>query len=225
MEKKDILEAIKKVKLSKRNFNQSFDLIFNLKQLDLKKPEHKIDVSVTLNNGKGKPSKICGLVDKELINSSKENFDYTIAKDEFKNLDKKQIKKLANEYDYFVAQATIMPDVAKFFGRILGPKGKMPNPKSGCVVPPNMDLKIIKERLQRLLHLQTRNETIVKTMVGKEDMNEGQIMENILTVYNALINTLPLGKNNIKEIILKLTMGKPIVIGEKNGTKVEETRS
>lgn len=225
MEKKDILEAIKKAKQDKKNFNQSFDLIFNLKQLNLKKPEHKIDLFVTLEHGKGKISKICGLVDKELINSSKENFDYTVAKDEFKNLDKKKIKKLANEYDYFVAQATIMTDVAKFFGRILGPKGKMPNPKSGCIVPGNIDLKIIKERLQKLLHLQTKNEIIIKTIVGKEDMDDNKVMENILTVYTNLINALPLGRNNIKNIILKLTMGKPVIMGDKDeNTGMEEKK-
>src|SRR3989344_5633399 len=166
MDKNLLLTKIKelKEKSKKRNFSQSIDLIINLKQLDLKKPEHKVDIFVVLPHIKGKNVKICGLVDKELARESRENLDHTISREEFQNINPKQIKKLSNSYDFFVAQANIMTDIAKFFGRVFGPKGKMPNPKSGCEVVGNMQLKPIKARLERTIRLQTKNELILKTM-------------------------------------------------------------
>ncbi len=214
MDKTLVLSKLKELreKSKKRNFSQSIDLIINLKQLDLKKPENKIDLFVLLPYSKGKKTKICGLVDKELLKESKENLDHTITKEEFQNLNKKQIKKLAREYDFFIAQANIMTDVAKFFGKIFGPRGKMPNPKVGCAVPGNMLLKPLKEKLERTIRLQTKNELIIKTMVGKENIKDEEIADNIMVIYNALVASLPQEKNNIKETLIKLTMSNPIKI-------------
>ena len=220
MNKQDILKTLKKLRESKkRNFNQSFDLIINLKQLDLKKPDNQVDSFVLLPNKTGKKRKICGLVDKELSSQSKETLNKTITKEDFSKLSKKEIKKLSSEYDYFIAQATIMPDVAKTFGKILGPKGKMPNPKAGCVVPPNTNLKALRERLEKTIKLQTKEELIIKAIVGKENMEDDKIADNILTIYNNLLQVLPEDKNNIKNVMLKLTMSEAIEIGGNDGSK------
>jgi|TARA_B100001971_G_C18242208_1_gene571665 large subunit ribosomal protein L1 len=214
MDKQLILTKLKelKEKSKKRKFSQSIDLIVNLQQLDLKKPENKIDLFIPLPHDKGKKPKICGLVDNELVKESRENLDHTITKEEFRTLDNEQIKKLSREFDLFIAQANIMADVAKTFGRIFGPKGKMPNPKAGCVVPGNVSLKPLKERLEKSVRLQTKNEVIVKTLVGKEDMGDEELADNILTLYNSLLSSLPQEKNNIREVLIKLTMGAPIKV-------------
>ena len=224
MNKEDILKAIKKSRESskKRKFSQTFDLVMNLKNLNLKKPEENITSFVVLPQGKGKKSKICALVDKELESNAKENCDKAITKAEFpKYADKKLLKKVAKEYDYFVAQANIMPDVAKFFGKVLGPKGKMPNPKAGCIVPPKIDLKIINQKLQKTVKLQTKNEQAIKCSVGTEDMKDEQIQENILKVYDSVFNLLPREIQNLKSVVLKLTMGSPVIIGEEQKAKEE----
>jgi len=224
MNKEDILKAINKARESskKRNFNQTFDLVINLQQLNLKKPEENINTFIVLPQGKGKKSKICALVDKELASQAKEICDKAILKDEFtKYTDKKKLRKLAQEYDYFIAQANLMVDVAKFFGKVFGPKGKMPNPKAGCIVPPKIDLKIIYNKLQKTVRLQTKNEQAVKCSVGTEDMKDEQVQENILVVYNALVHSLPKEAHNIKNALLKLTMGSPIIIGAKEEEKKE----
>ncbi|MDP6642004.1 MAG: 50S ribosomal protein L1 [Candidatus Nanoarchaeia archaeon] len=214
MDKQLILSKLKELKerSKKRKFSQSIDLIVNLQQLDLKKPENKIDIFIPLPHDKGKKPKICGLVDNELVKESRENLDYTITKEEFRTLSNEQIKKLSREFDLFIAQANIMADVAKTFGRIFGPKGKMPNPKAGCVVPGNVSLKPLKERLEKSVRLQTKNEVIVKTLIGKESMNDEELADNILTLYNSLLSSLPQEKNNIREVLIKLTMSAPIKV-------------
>ncbi|MBI2667774.1 50S ribosomal protein L1 [Candidatus Woesearchaeota archaeon] len=212
MDKNLVLAKLKelKEKSKKRKFSQSIDLIINLKQLDIKKQENKIDLFIQIPNGKGKKVKICGLVDKELVKESKDNLDHTITREEFQSLNIKQIKKIAQEFDFFIAQANIMNDVAKFFGKTLGPKGKMPNPKAGCVAPIGTSLKPMKERLEKTIRIQTKNEAIIKAMVGKEAMDDNEIADNIMAAYNSLLSALPQEKNNIQSVLIKLTMGNPI---------------
>jgi large subunit ribosomal protein L1 len=218
MNKEAVLKTIKKVRENnkKRNFTQTFDFIINLKGLNLKNPEHNINDFVVLKFSKGKKSKVCALVDKELVEEAKKICDEVITKDNFSTLDKKAIKKLAVSYDYFIAQANLMPDIAKFFGKVFGPKGKMPNPKAGCVVPPNAQLGNLYEKLQKTVKVQTKNEMSIKCVVGSEDMKDEEIQENIMAVYNYIIHLLPEEEGNVKSVYLKLTMSKPFIVGEKN---------
>jgi len=213
MDKDKVISNLKKLKEkpSQRKFTQSVDLIVNLKDIDLKKPEQSLNLYSTLHFGKGKKVKVCGLVGPELLPQAKEVLDAAISVDDFSKYEnKKEAKKLATTYDFFIAQATIMPKLATVFGRVFGPKGKMPNPKAGCVVPPNANLKPLYERLQKTVRLQTKNDPIVQTMVGNEKQSEEEIADNVMTIYEALVHTLPGGKNNIKSVLLKLTMGKPL---------------
>src|SRR3989344_5225570 len=140
MDKETIKNTLEELKTNsqKRKFKQSIDLIITFKNLDLNKPENQIEQFVNLHYGRGKQDKVCGLVGAELIEESKKELDKTIATDDYiiYQKDKKLIKKLATEYDFFIAQANVMPKIAQTFGRVLGPRQKMPNPKAGCVVPP-----------------------------------------------------------------------------------------
>ena len=218
MDKEQIQAAISKAKdtSEKRNFRQSFDLIINLKGLDLKKQEHQIDTFVTLPHARGKKVKVCALVGAELESQAKGIFDSVISSDNFdKYKDKKEVRKVANSFDFFVAQANMMPKVATTFGRVLGPRGKMPNPKSGAVVPPNANLKPLYEKFQRTVKASAKSAPLIQCPIGTEDMSIEDIAENALTVYNSLIQALPNEKHNIRDIYVKLTMGKPVKVGEK----------
>jgi len=214
MKKEDILKSLKelKEKSEKRNFKQTVDLIISLKNLNLKKPEDQVDFFQSLHFATGKKKKVCALVGPELIGQAKEVCDQAISVDEFDKLskDKKAVKKIARECDYFIAQANIMAKVAAAFGKILGPKGKMPNPKAGCVVPPNANLKVLYERLQKLVKLSAKTMPMIQCNVGKEDSKNEEVADNVFTIYDSLIHHLPGGKNNIKHVLLKLTMSKPI---------------
>jgi len=218
MDKEQIQAALTKAKdiSEKRNFKQSFDLIINLRGLDLKKQEHQIDTFITLPHSRGKKVKVCALVGAELEEQAKDIFDSTILSDNFERYkDKKEIKKIANNFDFFVAQANIMPKVATVFGRVFGPRGKMPNPKSGGVVPPNANLKPVYEKLQRTIKANAKTSPLIQCSIGTEDMSISDVVENALTIYNSLLQLLPNERHNIKDVYVKLTMGKPVKVGEK----------
>ncbi len=214
MDKNKILEVIKKVKegSKKRNFSQTYDLVINLKNLDLKKPDNHVDFFLGLPNGVGKKVKVCAFVGPELKDEANNNCDKTILVADFPKYadDKKLIKKLAEECDFFIAQANIMAKVATTFGKVLGVRQKMPNPKAGCIVPPKATLKPLVEKLQKLIRISAKKQLIIHLRVGDEKMDDNHIAENILAVYNNLIHNLPGEKNNLKNIILKLTMSKPV---------------
>ena len=218
MDKNKILEVIKKVRDSKkRNFTQSFDLIINLRHLNLKNPNEKVDLFLSLPKGRGKKVKICGLLGPELYNEGKANCDKVILKDDFQTLakNKRELKNLIKEYDFFLGQANIMPDIAKAFGRVLGTKGKMPNPKGGQIVPPKAQLKPIVEKFQKVIRIMTKNELVVKCSPGTDSMSDEDIAENIEFIFTNLTNFLPQHDQNIKNSFLKLTMGKPVLLGGK----------
>ena len=225
MDKKAVLTALKKARETskKRNFKQTFDLIVNLKSYDLKKTDSLVDFYVALHYNKGKNTKVCALVGPELKEQAKEACDFMIPSSEFDSYsqDKKKTKKLADSYDYFVAQATVMPKLATAFGRVFGPRGKMPNPKAGCVVPPNANLKALHQRLQKLLRVSAKIESIVQCPVGSEEMPDAEIIDNILNVYDHLLQHLALGKNNIRSVYLKLTMGPSINLYGDKGEEEE----
>ena len=216
MDKQTIKNALQTLKTTspKRKFAQGIDIIVTLKGIDLTKPENQIDLFLSLPYTRGKPIKICGLVAAELMEESKKELDKTISQDEFAayQKDKKMVKKLAEEYDYFIAQATIMPKIAQTFGRVFGPRQKMPNPKSGCVVPPNANLKPLKERLKNTIRIAVKQKLMFQGLVGKEDQNEDEVIDNILTVYNAILHALPNEEHSIRKVFLKLTMSKPVRI-------------
>lgn len=216
MEEKDVLDAIKKLKESsnKRNFTQTYDLIINLKGIDLKKTENQIDLFIPLHFSKGREGKICALVGSELIDEARKTCEVAIHQDEFDKYanDKKLAKKLGDDCDFFIAQANIMPKVATAFGKILGPKRKMPNPKAGCVVPPKANLKPLHDRLQKTVRAYAKERPLMQIAVGNEKMPDKEVTDNILNIVNNVLHRLPNEKNNIKKILLKLTMSKPVEI-------------
>ncbi len=220
MNKEQVIKALNELKKisKKRNFIQTYDLIINMKGIELNKTP--VDLFVTLHHTKGKKIKVCALVGPELLEEAKKVCDLVISVDDFpKYQNKKEAKKLASSYDYFIAQATIMPKVATSFGRVFGPRGKMPNPKVGCVVPPNVNLKGLYEKLQKTVRLQAKNSPVVQVGIGNESMKDEEVVDNILTAYDSLIHHLPNGENNIKSVFLKLTMSKPVMIGEETRKK------
>ncbi|MEE9525648.1 MAG: hypothetical protein V3V78_03530 [Candidatus Woesearchaeota archaeon] len=217
MDKETIKKTLDELKaLPKKKFNQTFDLIIVLKGIDLKKTDNHIDFYHLLHHNPGKDVKICALVGAELISQAKEVFDEAILVEDFPKYqkDKKAVKKLVAGCDFFVAQANIMPQVATSFGKVLGPAGKMPNPKAGCVVPPNANLKPLAEKLKKTVRIQAKTMPMVQLAVGKEDSNEEEVIDNITTTYNDILHHLAGGKNNIKKVLLKLTMSKPLKLEE-----------
>ena len=212
MEKSKVLEALKKVRNKKRKFSQSVDLVVSFKELDLKKPEHQVDFFVMLPVDAKKKAKICALVAQELSAEANAVCDSVILAGDFPKYakDRKAVKKLVREHSYFIGQANIMPKIAMVFGRTLGPKGKMPNPKAGCIVPPKASLKPLYDRLQNTLRVTAKTVPVMQCRIGTEAMSDEELARNFSAVYDHLIGLLPNGEANVKDAFFKLTMGRPV---------------
>lgn len=218
MDKKQILTVIEKIRKEtpKRGFNQTLDFILNLKGLDLKNPSHKVDIFLPLPHPRSRKAEICAIVDDALVTEAKKTCDMVIPLETLPAEAKKKraMKKLARKMEFFITQPHLMKELAANLGKILGTKGKMPNPKSGAVIPPKAPLQPIVDKLRKTVRLSTKNDAIIKCAIGDEKMSDEQIAENIITVYNAIVNVLPQKENNIKTLILKLTMGAPVRVGD-----------
>ena len=211
MNKQSIIKALEELrKLPKRKFSQSVDLVITLKDLDLKKPTDTVDFYMSLPANITKKKKICAFVGAELADQANKHCDKVIPEPEFGKYDKKAMKKLATEYDYFIAQANIMVKVAAKFGRILGTRGKMPNPKAGCVVPPKANVQAVVQKLQTLILLKTNKSPVVHATIGSESASDEEIIKNASTIVDQVIHHLPNEAANVKNVYLKLTMSKPV---------------
>ncbi|MCK4589969.1 MAG: hypothetical protein KAT77_05995 [Nanoarchaeota archaeon] len=213
MDKEKVKKALEELKKSKeRKFKQKFDLIIILKHLDIKK--EPVDLFVLLPYSKGKKTSVCALVGAELTESAKAVCDEVVSEKDF-NLykdDPKKAKSLGRKYDYFIAQADLMAKIATIFGKILGQRGKMPNPKAGCILPPNGNVKAVVDKLQKTVRVMAKTMPAVQVIIGSEEMKEEEVIDNILAVYNALVRALPNEDQNIGKVLLKKTMGKPVKV-------------
>ncbi|MFH1506355.1 MAG: 50S ribosomal protein L1 [archaeon] len=213
MNKKEVLDALKKLKKDskERKFKQSVDLIINFRDLDLKKPDHQVEFFANLHHDRGKKIKICAFSAQELADEAKKHCDTVIMQGDFEAYKKepKKAKKLANDHDFFIAQANIMPQVAATFGRVLGIRGKMPNPKAGMIVPPKTTLAPVVKRLQNTMKISAKKVPIVQVRIGNEEQTDDILADNVMTIYDQIIHHLPRERHNIKNAYLKLTMGKP----------------
>jgi len=194
-----------------RNFKQSFDMAINLKNTDMKKPENKIKADIFLPNTTGKSVKI-GLFADALIPLAKKHPDdiIIIRKDEIESYgkNKKAAKALASTCQSFIAEAPLMPSVGKWFGQILAVRGKMPKP----VLPTLQDFKPIVEKARSSVAIAAKESPAIHCRIGIEDMTDEKVAENAAAVLSAITAALPKGKEQIKNVYIKLTMGKPIKI-------------
>ncbi|MGO9387591.1 MAG: 50S ribosomal protein L1 [Methanobacterium sp.] len=208
--KQEILEAVKKAKdeSKPRNFTQSVDVVINIKDLDVKKPENRIDEEVFLPKGRGKQVKIAFIADGELaVQAKNAGADLVITKSELEEMGKnrKDAKKIANQYNFFVAQADLMPLVGRFLGPVLGPRKKMPKP-----VPASAKPDPILERLKSTVKIRIKDQPVIQAMVGSHEMEDEMIAENIEAVLGILDRNLEKGRNQIKSMYVKTSMG-PVV--------------
>jgi large subunit ribosomal protein L1 len=213
IEQKILLSALKeaKEKCGKRNFTQSVELILNLQDIDMKSPEGRLQENVELPYPpKEKTNKICVIATGELaLKAKRANADLVLDRAELEGLagKKKDLRKLANEYDFFIAEAPLMPLIGKVLGPALGPRGKMPIP-----VPPTADIENLLNKYRRTVVVRMRNQPVIQCRVGTENMTEEELAENIQAVLRVVEGKLKRGMKNIKSVCIKTTMGAPVKI-------------
>ncbi|MBR9700646.1 hypothetical protein GOV11_02170 [Candidatus Woesearchaeota archaeon] len=210
LDEKKLKEAVQSLHKHKVKFSQSYDLLVSLKDLNLKNPDDQVEFFTQLPVSPGKKISVCALVGPEMVDEAKSAMDKVVRQSEFGKLQKTDVKKLAKEYDYFVGQANIMPKIAQSFGRVLGPKGKMPNPKAGCIVPPKAPLKPLVDRLQKTVKISARKIPNIQIRVASQAMKEEEVVKNVLTVYDQIVHHLPREENNVRSVFLKVTMSAPV---------------
>lgn len=212
LNKKTILESVKEAKTEteKRKFVQSMELVINLRDIDMKKPESRIQQLIELPYSIGKEIKVCVIASGELaFKAKKADADLVIERSELEALagDKKRQKSLVKNYDSFIAEAPLMPTIGRILGAVLGPKGRMPTP-----VAPGINIEDAIEKQRKTVMMRLRGQPVLQCRIGTEDMPEEQIAENILAVIRRLEPKLKRGLKNIESIFIKTTMGSPIEI-------------
>jgi large subunit ribosomal protein L1 len=188
----------------KRNFRETVDLSINLRDVDLTIPKNRIQEDIILPHGRGRNIKVCVIGGGELALKAKNVADKVIMPEELGSLadDKKTAKKIANEMDFFIAEAPLMPTVGKRLGIVLAPRGKMPKP-----IAPGADPKQMIDNLRKTVSIRTKDKKTFHTSVGTTDMTAEQIAENIELILKRVTAKLEKGAMNIRSAYVKTTMG------------------
>ncbi|MHA1839952.1 MAG: 50S ribosomal protein L1 [Candidatus Ranarchaeia archaeon] len=209
---KSLQTALKKAKedSKKRKFRQSVELIVNLRGIDLKKPEFRLNELVTFPNPLPIEVKLCVIATGELALRARDaGVKRVIEKEELPALggNRVAVKKIAKECNTFIALAELMPLVGKNLGPVLAPRGKMPRP-----VPANVDIKAVISQYKSTGRVQLKKEPIVKIRIGTEDMTDEQLAQNAMQVFHVIENKLQRGLGHVRSVYVKQTMGPAISV-------------
>jgi len=187
-----------------RGFEQSIDLMVNLRELDMRRPENRVNMRVRLPNAIGGQRVLVFASGDLALRAKRGGADGVIELPELKEMasDRKETKRRLRDFDVFIAEAPLMPTVGRVVGPILGPRGKMPTP-----VPPQAPIDSILERERRTIVLRSRSSPFVHCIVGKEGMGDEKVAENVEAVLSSLAQKLKRGMGNVRSAFLKLTMG------------------
>ena len=212
LDNKTISEAIKqaKEKSGEKKFNQTVDLILDIQEIDMKAPEGKIQEIVELPHETGKPNSICVIAQGEFaVKAKNSQADRVIERADLESLNgkKKDLRKLGNDHDVFIAEAPLMPLVGKILGPVLGPRGKMPIP-----VPPNADIVALINKHRKTVVVRMRNQPIIQVPVGSQQMKDEDLVDNTMTILRVLDGKLKRGLKNVKYVFIKTSMGEPVKI-------------
>lgn len=177
----DAVEIVKKI--SSVKFDETVDLAINL-NVDPRHAEENIRISTSLPNGTGKKVILLVLAQGAKVQEALDaGADYCGNKE---YLDK--IKAGWVDVDKIIATPDMMAELGKL-GKILGPKGLMPNPKSGTVT---MDVaKAVADQKAGMVELRVEKTGIVHTVCGKVSFDSSALIENIAVIYNSLLKSRP----------------------------------
>ena len=180
-------EGVKKVKQNcTTKFDESIDVSLNL-NLDLKKKKEEVNLRTVVNlpNGNGKKIKVAVLCEENKISEAKNSGAELVGSD---NLIHNIVSGKIN-FDKLIVTPAMMPKMGKL-GKILGPKGLMPNPKLGTVT--NDIKKTVKALKEGQIEIRNDKDGNIGTSIGKKSFKDTKIIEN----FNALIQTIQKEKPN-----------------------------
>ena len=204
-----LAELVKKGKeqSAERKFTQSVEVLVTLKEVDPMKTDLNINEIVYLPHPMSKQARVAYIGSGDLaVRAKNANANQVMDPSPLENYggSKRDAKKLARSYDYFLADTALMPRIGKILGQALGPKGKIPSP-----VPPNSPIEAMINRMRTAVRVRSRGSLGVMAKVGDAKLSDAELAENIVAVVNAVAKKLPNGDRNIRTIMVKTTMGKP----------------
>ena len=188
LDKNKAYSAIEAVKLVKETSNAKFDstieVAMNL-NLDTKKNDQQLRGAVVLPNGTGKTKRILVLAKGDQAKAAKEaGADFVGDLDMIQKIEKESWF----DYDVIIATPEMMPMLGKI-GKLLGPKGLMPNPKTGTVT---MDTaKAIEETKKGKVNYRTDSFGNVHGIVGKASFDDAKLVENLKAFVEAIMKVKP----------------------------------
>jgi len=188
-------------------FPQSVEVMVSLKEVDPKKTDLNINEIVYLPHPVSKQAKICFIGSGDMaVRAKNAKANLVLDPSQLENYggSKRDAKKLARSYDFFLADTSLMPRIGKVLGQALGPKGKIPTP-----VPPNSPIEAMINRMRTAVRVRSRGSLGVMAKVGDSKLTEPELADNIVAVVNVVSKKLPNGDKNIRTIMVKTTMGKP----------------
>ena len=188
-------------------FTESVDVAFNL-GVDPRHADENIRLSINLPHGIGKEVSVLAIVNADKEDEAKKAGADFVGKDDF--LEK--IKGGWTDVDKIVVTPDLMAELGKL-GKVLGPKGLLPNPKSGTVT--NDVAKAIKELKAGKLDARVEKNGILQSSIGKTSFSEEQLKENFNTLQTAVMSAKPnsfKGKY-LKSVVISSTLGPGIKIG------------
>jgi large subunit ribosomal protein L1 len=209
LSKSQIQEQVAKARAEdykKRDFQQSFELILKLKDVDVKKTDLNINEVVFLPNKLSQQAKVCVFAGGDsALRAQRAGADRVIESGELDRLasEKRSAKKLARDYQFFMADTSLMPKIGKILGQFLGPKGRMPTP-----IPPAAPIEAMLSRYRTAVRVKARGSLSVAGKIGDESLDDSKLAENALAVINQVEKKLPNGEKNIHSMVVKKTMGK-----------------
>ena len=207
-EAKEALELLEK--MPKANFDETVELHVKL-GVDSKHAEQQVRGTVVLPNGTGKTLKVLVFAKGDKAKEAEEaGADFVGAEELIPKIEKE------NWFDYDVIVATPdMMGVVGRLGRVLGPKGLMPNPKSGTVT---MDVaKAIQEIKSGKVEYRLDKTNIIHLGFGKVSFGADKLEENYKTVIDAIIKAKPAAAKGqyIKSVAIAKTMGPSVYVNQK----------
>jgi large subunit ribosomal protein L1 len=205
-----VAEARAQGKKRKIKFDESFDLAVNFrkKEVDVTKPENRINQELVLPNTLVPPPKVCAFGDGEFAEKATEaGAERVISKDDIPRIgeEKKERKSLAKGYEFFIAAVDTMPLIGRYLGQTLGSRGKMPRP-----FPPQADLSAIVSQYHRTVRIRMRNTPTFHVKVGHIKMSDREIVDNIIAVLN-FVESKGFSER-VSNIIVKTTMGPAVEV-------------
>ena len=200
-------EAVKLVKsLSKRKFDETVEVAMNL-NVDTTKSDQQVRSSFTLPNGTGKTKRVVVVTKTKAEEAKNAGADFVGDDD----IIEKIVKENWFDFDVMVATPEMMVSLGKI-GKILGPKGLMPNPKTGTVTT-NVSDAIANIR-KGMVEYRADSNGNVHALVGKVSFDEDKLTENLVSFINEVIKNKPTGVKGsfVKNISISSTMGPGVKI-------------